>query len=284
MRKLRKLSFIVFIPIAFGLLFKILGLKIENETLELVGDKLLVPGIFITISVIVVIGLILMSTGKLADYKKTDAKTENSHTKEEENENIKDINSSYGYESKAKQGNYMLRHLGENYRNSTRKEKVLGGMFLGFILLDFFLIMVFAYLNIPIGSYICFGIFALTILLAIIVKLVLQKLSMKVSQEKIDNSPKLNGIVDACVLSSTTSTGGAHLYRTTRISNVVYKIAIIAEDNRYIAYSTEFFEKGERVNIAAIGGKRAHILNKIKNTRDDENYEEYEEYKENEEE
>ena len=49
MRKLRKLGFIVLIPIAFGLLFKILGLKIENETLELIGDKLLVPGIFITI-------------------------------------------------------------------------------------------------------------------------------------------------------------------------------------------------------------------------------------------
>lgn len=236
----------------------------------MVDNYLLMPGVFITMVVFVVISLVLISTGKLANKNNKDKSQDNMVTRKAEYEKIEDINSSYGYNSTRKKDEYMVNHIGENYKNSTFKEKILGGLFLSFLMINFILIFVFSYLHIMVGTYVCFAIFGLTILLSGLIKFIFQKVSINVSPEKIENSPKLNGIVDACVLSSSTSTGGSERRHTQRIIRVTYKVMIFAGDRRYIAYSNEFFEKGERVTIAAIGKNRAAIINHTNNNKIEE--------------
>ncbi len=152
----------------------------------------------VTMFLIVVIGLILMITGRLDLNNSREEKREKiSSSQKEENEKIEEVNSSYGYQSNRKYAKYLAGHVSNNYKNSTFKEKILGWLFFGFLMTDFAFIMIFAFLGINIGTYICFGLFAGTILISLVIKKILEKRSIKVCEEKLENYQKLVGKVKA---------------------------------------------------------------------------------------
>ncbi len=170
-----------------------------------------------------------------------------------EYEEIAEINSSRGYASKIREAQYMTRHAAENYRNTPQKGKVLGFLLFGFLITDFIMIIVFGMLGIFVGAIVCFCLFGGTILIAIAVTVIMQKISMRkrLTDEEIDNA--IDGKVRLCTMSSSTSTGGE---RYTRITSVVYKVIVAANDREYTAYSKKFYEAGDTVKLVTRGNKR----------------------------
>ena len=253
MKKLYKLCVIPFIPLITGILLVMFG----NEKLAHIGSLILSIGMPITMVLLVMIALILMMTGRLQDKPKdTPAEDEQQMSGwEKEQAQIEDVNSSYGYQSRYKQGEYMMNHTAEIYKMSSVKEKILGWLFFGLLMADFMLILVFAFLGIWTGTIICFCLFGGTILICAIGKVILEKSSKHISKNKLALLPKYEGEVKACVLSSMSSFGE----RTTRISHVTYRVIIESEGKIYNAYSDNFYETGETVKFLA-KGKRATIL------------------------
>ena len=347
MKKLRLMSMLVFVPIVLGVLMLILGTTNDNSSVAYAGVLMLEAGIPVTMFILVVVGLVLMITGKLKlddsttssvkklikdamdekadnadnstdsddddewedydadkdddfdnaainnrdsddesdsdDEAKNDsisAVSSNSSTatagdddddewedfggykeekpqseREKEYAQIEDINSSYGYSSKIKEAEYISRHSANIYKNSSSKQKVLGGLFLGFLLTDFAMIMVFGFLNIWVGAIVCFCLFGGTILLAILITVIMQKISMSGAGKK--NGDALDGKVKLCAMSSSSSTGSEH---TTRIKSVVYKVTVEVEDREYSAYTKTFYETGDSVKIVPRGKHLATIV------------------------
>lgn len=246
MKKLIKLSLIVLIPLITGFALVLIGGKNGDENIIRIGEVVLSFGIPITMFSLVVIGLVLMITGKLSD---NDGKLsgDQSKTKEEEYSDIQDVNSSYGYESHRKSDEYMARHLAHNYKNATPKQKVLGWLFFGFLMTDFFMILVFGMLHIIKGVVVCVCLFGGTIFVSLIVKVILEKTSMRVNLDKLNGKEAFNGVVTACLLSSTTSVGGSKRRNTTHIIRVVYRVLIERDGEQYTAYYDKFYEEGDEV-------------------------------------
>lgn len=244
MKKLTKLSLIVLIPLVLGIALVVIGGHNSDEKMIRIGEAVLSYGLPITMFSLVVIGLILMITGRTSDDKMNG---EQPKTKEQEATDIADVNSSHGYESHRKSDEYMAGHLAENYRNSTPKEKVLGWLFFGFLMGSFALIFVFGALRNITGIIVCLGLFCGTIFISLIVKVILEQISMRVNLRKLDGKETFKGVVTACLLSSTTSTGGSHRRHTTRITGVVYRVNIEHDGQQYTAYSRNYYEQGEGV-------------------------------------
>ncbi|MDE5896284.1 MAG: hypothetical protein K2H43_00555, partial [Clostridia bacterium] len=261
------LSFLVLIPLIGGIILNIVGGQLENERIVYAGSLMLSVGVPVTMFLLVVIGLILMITGRLADDKggtkdaKTDeeANLQDAGAAEREEEKIEEVNSSYGYDSRRKNSEYLMGHVADNYKNSTLKEKISGWLFFGFLMTDFALILVFAFLRLWVGIIVCFSLFVGTILLAFIIKKILEKTSMSGNIGRLKKRKILSGTVKACLLSSETSAGGAHRYSTTRILKVIYRVKVDVAGKEYTAYSDRFYETGEIVTIAA-KGKRASVI------------------------
>lgn len=265
MKKLAKLSLIVFVPLILGLVVNVIGGQSGNESAVKAGILILKIGVPVTMFVLVVVGLILMITGRLTEDKNgvggsTDAdvkpatptgedleKGETAAEKEEEK--IEDINSSVGYESQLKAAEYQMEHVAENYRNSSRADKIKGWLFGGFLITDFALIMLFIFLQIPTGIFICLGIFAGTILISIIVVTILQKRGMTLSRRKGVEYVGCKGVVKACLLSSMSTRGGASRHSTTRVTNVVYRVIIDVDGREYTTYGRQFYDVGEKLDV-----------------------------------
>lgn len=260
MKKLYKLSIIIFIPLILGLVLNIVGGRTGNEQMQAIGQKVLAIGTPVAMFIIVVVGLILMVTGKLNESK-GDNKTQDEQVsgREREEADITDVNSSYSYRSNNQKGEYMIRHVANNYKNSTLKEKVLGWLYFGFLMTDFALIFLFAVLRNLTGVIVCFCIFGGTIIVSIIVKVILEKTSMRA---KFDPSKDelLHGKVKACLLSSVSSTGGGERRRTTRITGVTYRVIITLDDTEYAAYSSAFYDEGEEIAFFVRGTRAATIV------------------------
>ncbi|MDE5756822.1 MAG: hypothetical protein K2I23_07010 [Clostridia bacterium] len=269
MKTLRKLSFIIFIPIILGIVLIIAGSGSNNAQVTHAGEMILSIGIPVTMFIVFVIGLVMMITGKTVNdnsntHDEMVGGKANGSERESELSEIEDVNSSYGYESQRRQGEYYMRQTAKAYKNATPKEKILGGLFLGFLLTDFALIMVFAFFRIMVGAIICFCSFGGTILLCLIVTKIREHMSMKAKLD-IANSKILCGEVKACLMSSSTSTGGGDRHNsTTRITGVIYRVVISAEGKEYTAYSKKFYETGESVVFAVRGNKGATIIDNEK--------------------
>ncbi|MDE7107680.1 MAG: hypothetical protein K2O39_05095 [Clostridiales bacterium] len=293
MKKLRLMSMLVFVPIVLGIGLLIGGSLTDNQTAASIGGWVLSAGIPITMFVLVVVGLVLMITGKLdlSDDKKSsdgvspvgneqpdDDEDEwvdigndedepkdvvggedsiSGDEKKKEYKQLSDINTSRGYDSKIKEAEYMARHTSDAYKNSSAKEKVFGWLFFGFLITDFFMIMVFAFIRIFVGAIVCFCLFGGTILLAILITVIRQKISMSWGMRKRKKREILDGVVKLCTVSSTTSTGS----RTVRINKVVYKVVITAGENEYTAYTEDYHDKGESIKFWKIGRSLAMIMN-----------------------
>ena len=261
MKKLYKLSLIIFVPFIAGLILSFVGGSV-NENLAYAGRLIMSYGIPITMLIVFIIGMVLMITGRLGDNNKKSLVIEEHSEKEQEEEKIKDINSSYRYRSKLKQGEYMSDHISKIYKNSTTKEKVLGWLFFAFLMIDFVLIFVFTYMRMLVGIIVCFSIFCGTILIAAIVKIILEKVSKNISKRKIEDKDILHGVVENCFFSSSTSVGGAHSHSTTRLTKVTYRVVISFNGEKFNAYSEEFFNTGDRVKFVQKGKKLATIIEK----------------------
>lgn len=257
MRKLYKLSFVILIPLVLGLLLNMFG----SGQVANIGRKMMSIGVPVTMLIIFVIGMVLMITGGLEEKHEEQPVGE----REEEEAKIKDINTSYRYRSKLKQGNYLSGHISKIYKNSTTKEKILGWLFFAFLIIDFALIFVFLYSRNFTGIIVCFCIFCGTILIAIICKVITEKISKRVNLDKLGDKPVLRGVVEACYFSSSTSVGGAHSHSTTRITKVTYRVVIKLGEEKFNAYSEEFFETGDRVKFVLKTKKLASIVGKEEN-------------------
>lgn len=284
MKKLKLMSLIILVPIISGVAMLVTGGRLGYPALEHVGWLMLSVGVPITMLALVVVGLVLLMTGKLdlsddrakatatqSDEEDEDEETDNGDDGEEDDgeqsdkidapksgaereyEQIAAINSSRGYENKMREAEYMSRHAAENYKNAPKKSKVLGWLFFGFLMTDFLLIIVFAAFRVLIGAAICFCLFGGTILISLAVNVITQKLSMRkhLTDEEIDSA--IDGEVQSCTMSSSTSTGGR---RYTRITSVVYRVTVKANDREYTAYSKKFYDKGDTVKLVTRGNKR----------------------------
>ncbi|MDE6074911.1 MAG: DUF3592 domain-containing protein, partial [Clostridia bacterium] len=121
-------------------------------------------------------------------------------------------------------------------------------LFFGFLMGDFALILVFAFIGIAIGIYVCLGIFAGTILLSLIVKIILEKTSMsrRVSPDKYEQR---QATVKASVLSSMGSSGGGSRRSTVHVHSVTYRIILDVDGREYQAYSGEMYDAGEKLDV-----------------------------------
>lgn len=267
MKKLRIMALTVFIPLISGFVM----LFADDENVSRIGGLLLEIGVPVTMFLLVVIGLILIITGKidLSDYRKTNSDTTPSETPtdavpltdaERERNEINEVNSSYHRQSQLRQGEYIARHAATNYRNASPKEKLFSWLFFGFLMTDFALILVFMFLRIFIGMYICFGLFGGTILLSFIVVKTKEKTSLNASKRKRKIREVLSGEVKFCTLSSSTSVGGSSRRSTTRITGVTYRVIIESDGQEYVAYSKEFYNEGDTVRFGVIGKKSATII------------------------
>lgn len=260
MKKLFKLISIVLIPIIVGLILVIVGGKTDNDKVAYAGRIVLSVGIPVSMIISVVVGLVLIITGR-GEGKKNDNPLDKSVSEtEREYSEIEGVNSSYCYESRLREAEYLSRHAAENYKKSTNKQKVLSGLFLGFLIADFALILVFAFLRMMVGVIVCFSVFAGTIIICFIVVKLTQKTSMLVKKSKIQKADILIGEVKACLLSSTASTGGTETGSRTRIVNVIYRVIVNVQGKEYVAYSDRFFETGDFVYIVLRGNHYASII------------------------
>ncbi|MDE7163656.1 MAG: hypothetical protein K2O44_06265 [Clostridia bacterium] len=255
MKKLTKLSFLVPVPFLVGLALRIAGTYTDNQGLARVGTGIMIYGTPIIMFILVVVGIIMMTTGKLSD-KKSDVtfgesaeESSEEGQKSEEEKALEDINSSYGYESKMKLAEYQMDHVAKAYANSSKGNRIKGWLFFGFLMTDFALCMIFIFLNIMLGFFICLGIFAGTIIISIIVVVILQKTSMsgRINNDKYETC---QGVVKACVLSSMGSSGGAHEYSTVRVNSVTYRVIVIVDGREYDAYSDVYYNEGDKLTVA----------------------------------
>lgn len=286
------MALLVFVPIILGIVLTVVGSRTGNESVAYAGKMILSIGIPATMFVLVVVGLILMITGRLSDDNgKTERKPENvgdsarpsasegfekadviekadiaentETAADREAESLADINSSYGYESQYKAAEYQMEHVAENYKNSTRSDKIKGWLFFGFLMTDFALIIVFLFLRIMTGCFICFGIFAGTIIISLIVVVIRQKKGMSRKGRKGVEYVNCEGTVKSCVMSSMSSTGGSNRNSTMRVNDVVYKITLDVDGNEYVTYGRHYFNVGEKIPVALRADGKSKIVTNL---------------------
>ena len=275
MKKLFKLALLVFVPLIVGFVLIFAG----DGAVSRAGVLILEIGVPLTMVVLVGVGIVLMSMGKLSDDKKDDgitagserdsdvtfgrgaedfapdgADNDNTHkpepetAMERERQKIEEINSSYGYDSQMKLAQYQMEQSSKIYNSTGKGGKILGFLLLGFLLTDFAMIIVFGYLGIKIGMFVCFGLFGGTILLFAIITAVQHKISMsdRVNPKKYVQT---TGTVIACTMSSMTSTGGGNRGSSVRVNSVIYRVALIADGKEFTAYSRRAFDEGEKIEV-----------------------------------
>lgn len=275
MKKLVKMSMIIPVVLIVGIVLDVVGFQTENVTLAKVGMGILMYGLPATMFILVVVGLILMITGRLSDSdkdKKSDVTFGESSkdaaedaavstAAEKEDEKLEKINSSYGYDSRKQYAEYQMDHVANAYKHSDRGDRIKGWLFFGFLMTDFALILVFAFLGIMVGALVCFCLFAGTIILSLIIKVILEKTSMS-RRVNTDKYEQRSATVKACVLSSTGSTGGGRSGSTVRVRSVTYRIILDVDGSEYNAYSGNVYGEGEEVTVwvRKSGGRMAKIV------------------------
>lgn len=268
MKKLFKLSLLILAPFFGGMILQIVG----SGTVAYVGKMLMSYGTFGTAILIFVIGMVMMAKGKLRDEETYDRDAtgrpineidvNSSHPAElsegeldtsslEEERKPDDINSSYGYESRLKQSQYIADHSANAYRNSTLKQKALGWLFFAFLVITFTLIPLMFSFGIYIGGYICMGLFMGTLIITITVKVIVEKtgLSTRAVRRRPEDWVTVKGMIKCCVLSSSSSVGGGSRRSSVRVIDVTYRITAIADGKEYHGYSKRFYNDGDVADI-----------------------------------
>ena len=118
--------------------------------------------------IIVVVGLIIIMVGK-GNGSKPDENEGKSYEKKPEINPQEDSGETATAE----------KEIADNYKQATTKQKILGGIFFGFLILVFGLMLVFVFLQNLVGALVCAGLFAGTIIVVIICAVISQKLMGK---------------------------------------------------------------------------------------------------------
>ena len=268
MKKLFKLSLLILVPFFGGMILQIVG----SGTVAYVGKMLMSYGTFATAILIFVIGMVMMIKGKWNDEETNGGNATGKPISEidvesnkqaeqsdgeldvsalEEERKLNDINSSYGYESRLKQSQFIADHSANAYRNSTPKQKVLGWLFFAFLVITFTLIPLMFSFGINLGGYICMGLFGGTLIIAIIVKVIVEKtgLSTRAVRRHPEDWVTVKGMIKCCSLSSSSSVGGGSRHSSVRVIDVTYRITAIADGKEYHGYSKRFYNEGEVTDI-----------------------------------
>lgn len=277
MNKLYRMAFLVFVPIITGIVMFIVGNSTGDFEITKKGLLVLAIGTPAIITLLVIIGLILMVTGKLIKPEQPkqnhdeakdniseqdgDSQTavEQQTQSELEQARLDDINSSYGYSSREKLAEYEMQQIVNAGKLYTAKQKAPVILFIVFLFVDFALTPTFAVLGIFVGAIICAALFVGSVLTAFIVKMVLAKRSMRAGKDDDKNREVLEGTVKGCVMSSMTTAKYGQI-ATARVNSVVYAVVITAGEEQYTAYSEKVYETGESVKFYKLGKRLASIL------------------------
>ena len=249
----------------------------RSDIVAFIGMTLLSKAIPVYLYICIVVGLSLAIMGKLGT-KKTGEEVNNFSADDvifDENGNViqsPDMESSEAdeptvkrngrrgyYQGQMEAGQMEIDMLSQNYRNSSTKQKIFGLIFFYFLMADFGLILVFAlFLSNTVGALVCAGIFAATIIIALITNVVQQKISMSSRALKKGNAKILEGTVLSCTVASTTSVNN-------RVTKIVYYVVIGVGGDEYKGYCKESFNEGASVKFADIGRFRAAGISGVGN-------------------
>jgi len=260
MKKFAKFALLILIPVTVGIILIVTGVATENDNLFYAGMLVSVIGVPVVMIPLVVTGIVLVITGKMDLYgnkvkdddisddkkpKRTAKAEKPKRTAKNERKEIDEINSSSGYRNRYKKAEYEANHAALNYENADKGDKIKGWLFFGFLVADFVLILVFAFLGITLGAIICFCLFVGSLLIGFIVSKILEKTSQSEEYDPLKHEIK-TGVVQTSVLSSSTSMGGKWKQR---IKKVTYRVIIEVGNKTYNAYSKNFYEDGESVEV-----------------------------------
>ena len=110
---------------------------------------------------------------KANSSKNYDAKSDNESS-------IEQVNTSHGIEYKL--AKYEVGMVTSAYKNSPKKEKILGALLFIFLISLPIAAIVFAILRIYLGLYICFGVFCGSIIIMAIGKTIIEKRALSTKQ------------------------------------------------------------------------------------------------------
>lgn len=275
MKNFRKFSFLLLVPFFIGMATMLGGIITDNETLITVAKYILFLGMPVCMFLFLIVGFIILRKEK-ADksrynpYEETAAKESRSGNGEtslganeraEELEEINEINSSYGYESRAKSYEYHERHTERKHHYSSDKERLFAKLFFGFLIVDFALIIIFGFLKLFVGSIVCFILFVVPLIVFIVVVKSRERLSYSGGKINADGSNVFyGGVVKFCVMSSSKGKEDGYWYLTTRIKSVNYKISIDYDGKEFVAYTRKFYNEGETVNFVVVKGNLVSVV------------------------
>lgn len=166
-----------------------------------------------------------------------------------------EINTSRCYDRKLKEAEYTAKRSSKAYKKYSTTQKIFGWLFFGFLMTDFFMIMVFSFIGIMTGAIVCFCLFGGTILIGLLVTVLRQKISMGLGVSAAKKRNAVDGKVLSCDVASTTTINN-------RVTKVVYIVEIAEGGNEYSAYTEHYYNKGDTVRFCAITKKLAMILDK----------------------
>ena len=246
MKKFARWTLLCFIPIVGGIVCFIVGNTLPNSTVTYAGMLSLIAGLPAMMIIFLIVGLILMSLGKLSGDKSDAEKSENAEqtepadgeapngvenvaddnataadeasgveTKEEagsqkerEREMVSAVNRTSGFESRVKLGESEAAHVAEGMKNAPKWGIALGLTFFFLLVADVVVATVLAINRIFVGTIICAALFAVVIITLLIVMSVRRA---RATNGDISKAKKITeGIVKTCYMvgTATTRSGG----------------------------------------------------------------------------
>ena len=171
------------------------------------------------------------------------------------NEVIEEINNQKGY-NKLEYDVNQIKNVADTWKQADKKDIVKGLLFLisflGF-LVGFVVCMMLEYM---IWGFVCFGLGAGEIILALIIVKLLQRRSIKLKRGR--TYKKAIALVLGSTISSQSTTGS----KSVSVGNTIYKVYLKIKEDKFIAYSKEYYSAGEKVdvNIDVKKPKIIHII------------------------
>lgn len=243
--KVNKLAILVFIPVIVGIGLIIGGSVCGRYSIQMAGIYVLFGGSFGMALIISVITLVTALRPSKSDADKTNDPEKGPDQTEAEAKRLAEINTSYGYDNKIAQAEHQISHSKRAYEHSNVGDKIKGGLFIGFLLTDFVMIIVFAMLRIIPGVITCFVLFGGTIVMSLVIIKIKEHLSISAAIDK-KKFDRKTATVETCVMSSSGSAGSGN---TTRITSITYRIQLNIDGKTYNAYSKNYYNDGDIVEV-----------------------------------
>lgn len=288
----KKLTAIVCIPVIVGIGLLIAGIVAKLQLCVYIGIGVLFGGSFLVALIVTVIVIVKAAKGESTvsemlvdkdaknagnvaaeddedseydDYEDVDEtdeydddedygddETKPRDERADEEERIEKINSTYGYANDAANADHQISHIKNAYRNSSRGAKIGGVLFVVSFIACLVAGMVLMTVGYTLIGGIVFGCGAAIIIVSLIVVKIKERTSLSSAYDPADYTRK-SGTVKACYMSSSSSVND-------RLKSVTYKVLLDVEGNTLTAYSHEYYNTDEILNVLVHkNGKRAKI-------------------------